>query len=168
VICFDKGLCSNLHGASITLQTILLGVSGAIYNNHTLEPFNKLGLGSQRKEKTPLVVMTQPAWLRVWSSNSSETCFQASCSFCQRRCQTCPYQTCPFQYCYRLSSGVRRFQVKSVTLLIPIDPFGGGVLRYPVPKWLLSLQWCGEFVFTCLRRLFLNQKSMMNVRYFSA
>ena len=42
-----KGLCSILHGASITLHTIHLGVGGTVYNNHTLEPL-KLGLDSQR------------------------------------------------------------------------------------------------------------------------
>ena len=36
-------------GASVTLHTILLGVSGTIYNNHTLEPFEEeLGLNSQK------------------------------------------------------------------------------------------------------------------------
>ena len=37
----------------------------------------------------------------------------------------------------------RRVQVKPATLLIPNDliscSFGGGILRYPVPKWLLIL-----------------------------
>jgi hypothetical protein len=42
-----KSLCTFLSGASVTLHTILLGVGGTIYNNHTLEPFKELGLGSQ-------------------------------------------------------------------------------------------------------------------------
>ena len=32
-------------------STILLGVGGTIYNNHTLEPFKELGLDSQRVKK---------------------------------------------------------------------------------------------------------------------
>ena len=46
-----KGLCSTLQGASVTLHTILLGLSGTIYNNHTLEPFYELGLDFQRVKK---------------------------------------------------------------------------------------------------------------------
>ena len=46
-----KGLRSNLQGASVTLHTILLGVGGTIYNNHTLEPLQELGLDSQRVKK---------------------------------------------------------------------------------------------------------------------
>jgi len=61
-----------------------LSHAGAIYNWHTLEPFQELGLGSQKLLKN---------------------CFQASCSFCRLRCQTRPYQTCPFQHYYQLSSG---------------------------------------------------------------
>ena len=37
--------------ATITLHTILLGVGGTIYNNHTLEPFKKMGLDSLRAVK---------------------------------------------------------------------------------------------------------------------
>ena len=37
--------------AIITLHTILLGVGGTIYNNHTLEPFKKMGLDSLRAVK---------------------------------------------------------------------------------------------------------------------
>jgi len=47
----------------------------------------------------------------------------------------------------------RRFQVKSAALLIPIDPciFLWRVLRYPIPKWLLILDYYGEWFFTaCL------------------
>jgi hypothetical protein len=47
----DKGLCSTLQGASVTLHTILLGVGGTIYNTHTLEPFKELSLDSQRAKK---------------------------------------------------------------------------------------------------------------------
>jgi hypothetical protein len=43
-----KGLCSTLSGASVTPHTILLGVGGIIYNNHTLELLKELGLDSQR------------------------------------------------------------------------------------------------------------------------
>jgi len=46
-----KGLCSILQKASVTLHIILLGVSGTINNNHTLEPFQELGLDSQRIKK---------------------------------------------------------------------------------------------------------------------
>jgi hypothetical protein len=50
-----------------------------------------------------------------------------------------------------LSTLIRsRFQAKPATLLIPIDssfPFrGGGALRYSVPKWLLFLNYCGEWL----------------------
>jgi len=40
-----------LQGASVTLHTILLGVGGTIYNNHTLESFQELGLDSHRAKK---------------------------------------------------------------------------------------------------------------------
>ena len=46
-----KGLCTILQGASIALHTILLGVSGTIYNDHTLEPSKVLGLDSTRSKK---------------------------------------------------------------------------------------------------------------------
>jgi len=50
-----------------------------------------------------------------------------------------------------LSTLIRsRFQANPATLLIPIDysfPFrGGGALRYSVPKWLLFLSYCGEWL----------------------
>jgi hypothetical protein len=48
---------------------------------------------------------------------------------------------------YQLSSG-DGFR-SSLQLLIPINLFfGGGVLRYPVPKWLLFLSFCGEWFLT--------------------
>ena len=91
----ETGRCSILRGASVTLHTILLGVGGTIYNNHTLESFKELGLNSQRVKKVA----------------------QASCSFCQLRCQTCSYQTCPFQHCYQLSSETIKIQAYN-----PPDP----------------------------------------------
>jgi len=48
-----KGLCSILQGASISLHTILLGVGGTDYNNHTLDTFKELGLDVQRVKKLP-------------------------------------------------------------------------------------------------------------------
>jgi hypothetical protein len=50
-----------------------LGVGDTIYNNHTLEPYKELGLDSQRAKKL------------------------ASLTFCQLRCQTCPYQAHTYQ-----------------------------------------------------------------------
>ena len=44
-------LCNILQGASVTLHVTLLGVGGTTYNTHTLEPFKKLGLDSQKVEK---------------------------------------------------------------------------------------------------------------------
>jgi len=46
-----KDLCNIFRGASVTLHIILLGVSGTIYNTHTLKPFKELGLDSLRVEK---------------------------------------------------------------------------------------------------------------------
>ena len=46
-----KGLYSTLQGASLTLHTILLGVSGTIYNNRALEPFKELGLIASQRAK---------------------------------------------------------------------------------------------------------------------
>ena len=50
-----KGLCSILHGASVTLHTILLELGGTIHNNHTLEPFPELGLDSERGKSNRLL-----------------------------------------------------------------------------------------------------------------
>jgi hypothetical protein len=41
-----KDLSNILQGASVTLQIILLGVGGTIYNTHTLKPLKELGLDS--------------------------------------------------------------------------------------------------------------------------
>ena len=52
----------------------------------------------------------------------------------------------------KINSLIRsRFQVKPATLLIFIDLFlcGGGVLWYPVPKWLLSLLMRGVVFSAC-------------------
>jgi len=49
-----KDLCNILQGASVTRSPhhhILLGVGGTIYNTHTLKPFKKLGVDSQRVKK---------------------------------------------------------------------------------------------------------------------
>jgi len=67
-----EGLCSIFRGASAILLTVLWGVGVTIYNNHTPEPFKEQGLNSQRAKKLA-------SKLHV--------------SFCQLRCQTCPYQT---------------------------------------------------------------------------
>jgi len=40
-----------LRGASVILHTILLGVDGTLYNNHTLKPFKELGLVPRRVKK---------------------------------------------------------------------------------------------------------------------
>jgi len=37
--------------SSVTLHTILLGVDGTIYNNHTLEPFKELDLDPQKAKR---------------------------------------------------------------------------------------------------------------------
>jgi hypothetical protein len=48
----QEGLCTILQGTSVlTLHTILLGVGGTIYNNHSLEPLKELGLDSQRVKR---------------------------------------------------------------------------------------------------------------------
>ena len=46
----------------------------------------------------PSSTITRWSLKRAWVLVLRElrACFQASCSFCQLRCQTCPYQTCPF------------------------------------------------------------------------
>jgi hypothetical protein len=47
-------LCNILQETSVTLHIILLlGVSGTIYNTHTLKPFKELGLDSQRVKELP-------------------------------------------------------------------------------------------------------------------
>jgi len=43
-----RGLCfTTLQEASVTLQTIILGVGGTTYNNHTLEHFKERGVEGQ-------------------------------------------------------------------------------------------------------------------------
>ena len=87
-----KSLCTIPEGASVTLHTILLGVGGIIYNNHTLGPFKELGLDSQRAKKLASKLHLQ---------------------FYHLRCQICPYQT----HFPVLSSTMieSRFQGKQVT-----------------------------------------------------
>ena len=109
--------------ASVTLHIILLGVGGTIYNTHTLKPFKKLGVDTQRVKKLA-------SKLHVHSVN-----FAAKLAI----------PDVPFPVL--LSTLIRsRFQAKPATLatlLIPINlpfPFrGGGALLYSVPKWLLYL-----------------------------
>eukprot|EP00983_Pelagomonas_calceolata_P042948 1138714-Pelagomonas_calceolata.AAC.3 len=43
-------LCRQPQGAEITIHPILLGVGGTIYNAHTHDHFEKLGIDSQRSE----------------------------------------------------------------------------------------------------------------------
>jgi hypothetical protein len=54
-----------------------------------------------------------------------------------------------FQYCYQFLSTRGQFQVKPAALLVSIGLFlflrGGGVLQYPIPKWLLLLNQCGKW-----------------------
>jgi len=71
-----NGLYSILQGASVTLHTILLGVGGTIYNNHTLDPLKELGLDSQR------VKSSLPSFLFILSTTLPNLL----------------YQTCPFKY----------------------------------------------------------------------
>jgi len=79
-----KGLCTILLGASVTLRTILLGVGGTIYNNHTLEPFKELGLDFQRAKK-------HASKLYVYSVNYAAKLVHTRCAL--------------FQHYYQLSSG---------------------------------------------------------------
>ena len=102
-----KGLCSILQGASVILHSILLGVGGNIYNNHTLEPVKELGLDSQRVSLSLL-----PSFMFILSI-------------------TLPNLSVPYvHFPVLLSPAIRsRFQTKPATLLIPIDssfPFCGG------------------------------------------
>ena len=90
-----KDLCIIFQGASVTLHTILLGVSGTIYNTHTLKPFKELGLDSRRVKKLA-------SKLHVHSVNFAATILDV-----------------PFPVL--LSTLIRsRFQAKPATLLIPI------------------------------------------------
>jgi len=72
-----KNLCNTLQGASVTLHIILLGVGGTFYNTHTLKPFKKLGLDSQRVKKLA-------SKLHVHSVNFAAKLVHTS--------QTCPFQ----------------------------------------------------------------------------
>jgi len=47
-------LCTIFQGAFVTVHTILLGVGGTFKNQYTPEPFQELGLDSQRAEKLAL------------------------------------------------------------------------------------------------------------------
>jgi len=59
-----------------------------------------------------------------------------------------PKSIWPYMYYYQLSSGdgLKSSPQPSWSSLIFYFPFGGGVLRYPVPKWLLFLNYCGSDV----------------------
>jgi len=94
-----KGLCSIFQGASVTLHTILLGVSGTIYNNQTLESFKEVGFDKELRNLLPSFMFI----LSITLPNLSipDVPFPALLSTLNRR----------------------RFQVKPATLLIPIGDF---------------------------------------------
>ena len=97
-----KGRCSIVRGASITLHTILLGVGGTIYNNHTLEPFKELGLDFQRVKDLASKLHVQAV----------------------SYCQTCPYQTPDAQFPVLLSNCHQEpVSGQACNPLIPIDFF---------------------------------------------
>jgi len=64
----QKFRVENMQVVSSRLKLSKIAAGGTIYNTHMLEPFTELVLEFQRVK-----------------------CFRASCSFCQLRCQTCPY-----------------------------------------------------------------------------
>ena len=89
------------QGSSVILHTILLGVGGTIYNNHTLEPLNELGLDYQRVKKLA-------SKLRVHSVN-----YVAKLVHTRRALSSTVIN----------SHQETRFSVKPATLLIPVDLF---------------------------------------------
>jgi len=123
-----KGLCSILQGASVTLHTTLMGVGGIIYNNHTLEPWKVLGLDLKELRNFLLNFM-----------------FILSITLPNLSIPDVPFPTLINSHQETVSGQACN----------PPDPhwylpfsYGGGVLQYPVPKWLLLLNWCGEWFFT--------------------
>ena len=144
----QHGLCSTLQGASsITLHTILLGVGGTICNNHTLESFKELGLDSQRAK----ILASK---LHVHSVNYAaklvHTIHALSSTIVNTHQETVLDQACnPPDPHWSFSF-----------------PFGGGVLRYSVPKWLISLNLCREgfFITACVALFFTNQKLLETVK----
>jgi len=95
-----KGLCSFLKGASVTLHTILLGVGGTICNSYTLEPFQELGLDSQRAKELASKLHVHPVNYAAKLVHTRRT-FSSIIINCHQK----------------------PFQVKPATLLIPVNLF---------------------------------------------
>ena len=125
-----KGLCSILQGASVTLHTILLGVGGTIYNDRTLEPkWSWVLILEELGNLLPSIMFI----LSIMLPNL----FITDVPFPARG-----------ELINHLSSGdnFRSSLQPSRSPLILSLFFGAGVLRYPVPKWLLFLIQCGEWL----------------------
>ena len=73
-------------------------------------------------------------------------------------------QTCPFQHYYRLSSvaGFRSSLQPSWSLLI-FSYSVGGVIRFPVPKWLLFLNCCRQWFFLILLLVFKSTSNLFKL-----
>jgi hypothetical protein len=110
-----------------------LGVSGTIYNNHTLETFKALGLDTQRVKKLA-------SKLHVQSVNYAAKLVHTRSAFSSTIIN------------YQLSSG-DDFKPATLLILIGIFFFLWWRSVYPIPKWLLSLIDVGSG-FYCLQGFF--------------